>query len=77
MWTMIDRVAPYQFMIAFSQLMSRICHPDTEVSKILKALIGRCLQEYPQQAMWGMMAVSRSADAQRKARCQEILSAAR
>ncbi len=26
-----DRLPPYQFLIAFPQLISRICHPNTDV----------------------------------------------
>ena len=68
----IKRIATYQFMTAFSQLLSRICHPHEEVSAILKDLIARCLQEYPQQTMWAMMAVSKSTDLKRSSRCKEI-----
>ena len=31
MKTLTDRLPPYQFLIAFSQLISRICHPNSDV----------------------------------------------
>ena len=31
MKTIMERLPPYQFLIAFSQLISRICHPNSDV----------------------------------------------
>lgn len=31
MKTLTDRLPPYQFLIAFSQLISRVCHPNSDV----------------------------------------------
>lgn len=31
MKTLTNRLPPYQFLIAFSQLISRICHPNSDV----------------------------------------------
>lgn len=52
-------LAPYQFLTAFSQLISRICHSHDEVFVVLMAIIAKVLVAYPQQAMWMMTAVSK------------------
>ncbi|XP_076443272.1 serine/threonine-protein kinase ATR-like isoform X2 [Babylonia areolata] len=77
MTQMIDVLAPYQFFTAFPQLVSRICHTQPDVSKILQELIARLLSHFPQQAMWMMMAVSKSSYAMRSQRCHEIFAAAK
>jgi len=79
----IDRLPPYQFLIAFSQLISRICHPNSQVFNhleanwfcvhfsvvvyffiivlyiILQEIILKLLENYAQQALWMMIAVSK------------------
>ena len=55
----MDTLAPYQFFSAFPQLVSRICHAHTEVSQLLQELLARLLAQFPQRAMWMMMAVSK------------------
>jgi len=46
-------------MTGFSQLVSRLCHPLTEVYTIIRAIIVRLLSSYPQQTLWLMIAVSK------------------
>lgn len=52
-------LAPYQFLTAFSQLISRICHSHDEVFVVLMEMIAKVFLAYPQQAMWMMTAVSK------------------
>ena len=52
-----NQLAPYQFLTAFSQLISRICHSHDEVFVVLMEIIAKVLLAYPQQAMWMMTAV--------------------
>lgn len=52
-------LAPYQFLTAFSQLISRICHSHDEVFVVLMEIIAKVFLAYPQQAMWMMTAVSK------------------
>ena len=33
---LLDQLPPYQFLIAFSQLISRICHPNSEVFMLIQ-----------------------------------------
>ena len=68
------KLPAYQFLTAFPQLISRICHADTTIFKQLQEIIATLLVAYPQQAMWGVMAVSKSSYQMRSKRCQEIFS---
>lgn len=54
-----DNLAPYQFLTAFSQLISRVCHSSNEVFSVLMTIVAKVLLAYPQQAMWLMTAVSK------------------
>ncbi|KAF7692277.1 serine/threonine-protein kinase ATR isoform X2 [Silurus meridionalis] len=69
-------LAPYQFLTAFSQLISRICHSNDEVFAVLMDIIAKVFLAYPQQAMWMMAAVSKSSYPTRMNRCKEILKKA-
>lgn len=52
-------LAPYQFLTAFSQLISRVCHSSEDVFNVLMDIAAKVLLAYPQQAMWLMTAVSK------------------
>lgn len=54
-----SNLAPYQFLTAFSQLISRVCHSSDEVFKVLMKIVAKVFLAYPQQAMWLMTAVSK------------------
>ncbi|XP_078420317.1 serine/threonine-protein kinase ATR [Cetorhinus maximus] len=69
-------LASYQFLTAFSQLISRICHFHDDVFARLKGIIVKVFLAYPQQAMWMMTAVCKSSYATRVTRCKEILQKA-
>ncbi|XP_076837125.1 serine/threonine-protein kinase ATR isoform X2 [Brachyhypopomus gauderio] len=69
-------LSPYQYLTAFSQLISRICHSHDEVFAVLTEIIAKVFLAYPQQAMWMMAAVSKSSYPTRMNRCKEILKKA-
>ncbi|XP_053567639.1 serine/threonine-protein kinase ATR [Bombina bombina] len=71
-----NQLAPYQFLTAFSQLISRICHSHDEVFAVLMEIVAKVFLAYPQQAMWMMTAVSKSSYPMRVNRCKEILDKA-
>ncbi|OCT80913.1 hypothetical protein XELAEV_18027725mg [Xenopus laevis] len=71
-----NQLAPYQFLTAFSQLISRICHSHDEVFAVLMEIVAKVFVAYPQQAMWMMTAVSKSSYPMRVNRCKEILEKA-
>jgi phosphatidylinositol kinase/protein kinase (PI-3 family) len=54
---LIEELPPYMFLTAFSQLVSRICHPHPDVFKHLKTIIVYMLLVYPQQSLWMLMPV--------------------
>lgn len=54
-----SNLLPYQFLTAFSQLISRICHSNNEVFAVLMEIVAKVFLAYPQQAMWMMTAVSK------------------
>ncbi|KAL3865678.1 hypothetical protein ACJMK2_043042 [Sinanodonta woodiana] len=70
-------LAAYQWFTAFPQLISRICHASADVFEQLKAIIARTMVTFPQQALWMMMAVSKSSYPMRVKRCLEIFSTAK
>ncbi|KAL2098334.1 hypothetical protein ACEWY4_007541 [Coilia grayii] len=68
-----NNLSPYQFLTAFSQLISRICHPSHDVFAVLLEIVAKVFLAYPQQAMWMMTAVLKSSYPTRMNRCKEIL----
>uniref|UniRef100_A0A5F8APF0 Serine/threonine-protein kinase ATR n=1 Tax=Macaca mulatta TaxID=9544 RepID=A0A5F8APF0_MACMU len=65
-------LAPYQFLTAFSQLISRICHSHDEVFVVLMEIIAKVFLAYPQQAMWMMTAVSKCLRKDAESRRREL-----
>jgi hypothetical protein len=54
---LVEELPPYMFLTAFSQLVSRICHPHPDVFKHLKTIIVYMLLVYSQQSLWMLMPV--------------------
>ncbi|MEQ2271045.1 hypothetical protein XENORESO_020637, partial [Xenotaenia resolanae] len=71
-----SNLAPYQFLTAFSQLISRVCHSSDDVFTVLMTIVAKVFLAYPQQAMWLMTAVSKSSYPMRMNRCNLILKKA-
>lgn len=67
----------YQWLSVLPQLVSRICHQNDEVVRLVKLIITSVLRQYPQQALWIMAAVSKSAVPSRREAAAEIIQAAR
>ncbi|ODO06790.1 hypothetical protein I350_04149 [Cryptococcus amylolentus CBS 6273] len=67
---------PYQFFMAFPQIVSRIMHPDPNVFKELREIMVRVLCQYPQQALWPMVGVMQSNQIERKNMCRKVLDKA-
>ncbi|KAM3961050.1 LOW QUALITY PROTEIN: ATR serine/threonine kinase meiotic 41 [Aphomia sociella] len=72
--TYSERLPIYLYLTAFSQIVSRICHPVKEVYLQLKAIIVRLILAYPQHTLWMMMCVIRSAYPQRIKRCADVFA---
>lgn len=67
----------YQWLTVLSQLISRICHQNADVVRMVKCIITSILREYPQQALWMMAAVSNSTVLARRDAAAEILQSAK
>ncbi|KAI3441185.1 Non-specific serine/threonine protein kinase [Psidium guajava] len=67
----------YQWLTVLPQLVSRICHQNEEIVRLVKHVITSVLRHYPQQALWIMAAVSKSAVPSRREASAEIIQAAR
>ncbi|KAI5434286.1 hypothetical protein KIW84_021232 [Lathyrus oleraceus] len=50
---------PHHWLSMLPQLVSRICHQNVDVVRIVKDIITSVLIEYPQQGLWIMVAVSK------------------
>lgn len=70
----LETLPPYIFLTCFSQLVSRICHPQKEVHVQLKSIIVKLLLHYPQHSLWMMISVMKSSYSVRKKRCAEIFA---
>ncbi|KAJ8730029.1 hypothetical protein PYW07_017067 [Mythimna separata] len=72
--TYSERLPLYLYLTAFSQIVSRICHPVKEVYMQLKAIIVKLILAYPQHTLWMMMSVIKSSYAQRIKRCADVFA---
>lgn len=69
-----QRLPTFMWLTAFSQLVSRICHPSPQVQNTLRAILVNLIIAYPQHCLWMMASVYNSSYSARKKRCQEILN---
>lgn len=63
---------PFIFFTAFSQLVSRICHPCNDVYQVLKTILVTLIKNFPQQSLWMMSSVFKSSYSSRVRRCSEV-----
>ncbi|KAL3418858.1 protein kinase Rad3 (phosphatidylinositol 3) [Phlyctema vagabunda] len=73
----VVKMPAYMFYTALPQIMSRINHANTEVFKYLTQMIVKTVSTYPQHALWGLLAVATSMQADRKARGGIVIAALR
>ncbi|GAU18055.1 hypothetical protein TSUD_51660, partial [Trifolium subterraneum] len=67
----------YYWLTVLPQLVSRICHQNADIVKLVKAIITSVLCQYPQQGLWIMAAVSKSTVPSRREAAAEIIQLAR
>nr|XP_016925337.1 serine/threonine-protein kinase ATR [Drosophila suzukii] len=65
------------FYTVYSQMLSRLCHPLPEVFTVLRNIIIRLVEEYPQQSLWMLLPHFKSAKASRIKRCKLVLTDSR
>lgn len=73
----LNDLPTYQWLTVLPQLVSRICHQNEEIVRLVKHIITSVLRQYPQQALWIMAAVSKSTVPSRREAAAEIIQAAR
>ncbi|AES62926.2 Serine/Threonine-kinase ATR-like protein [Medicago truncatula] len=67
----------YHWLTVLPQLVSRICHQNGDIVKLVKLIITSVLRLYPQQGLWIMAAVSKSIVPSRREAAAEIIQGAR
>jgi serine/threonine-protein kinase ATR len=70
---MVKRLPAYIPYTAFAQILSRIDNPHSGVLRILTTLILNITSKYPRQALWSVLAVSRSKIPEKKARAVMVM----
>ena len=65
MMELVRNLAPFQWLTAFPQIISRLTHSNLRVYQFIKDIIVRVFVEYPQQAMWMLAVVIKSVDPER------------
>ncbi|XP_025986385.1 serine/threonine-protein kinase ATR [Solenopsis invicta] len=68
------RLPTFMWLTAFSQLVSRICHPSPQVQSTLCTILVKLISAYPQHCLWMMASVFNSSYPARHKRCLEILN---
>ena len=68
-----QQLPDYQFLTALPQLMSRVCHPSPTICNILKNIVARTLNTYPQQAMWSIIGLVKSKITERRHAARDIV----
>lgn len=68
-----ERMPAYPWYTAFPQIITRISHPNKNVWDVLQLIIIKVTAQYPQQALWGLLAVQNSQQDDRRSRGNGIL----
>ena len=70
---LIQELGPQIWYTCYSQLISRICHPNPSVASLLQKILVKIMVQFPQQALWGLIAVTKSQSPARKQKAQEVI----
>ena len=74
---MVDKarkeLAPYQFLIAFPQIVSRIVLSNENAASVLMKIMALVIQKYPQQALWPTLGLMQSNRPERHDACNSVL----
>lgn len=73
----IHKIPAYQFYTALPQIVARITHPNPEIYRYLQQIIIKVVSAHPQQALWSLLALSTSNQADRRNRGSTILASLR
>ena len=72
-----DKLPTYQLLTAFAQIVSRIGLQNKSIYDILERIIISVLINFPQQALWQLVAVGKSVNKVRSGRCSIIFAKAK
>lgn len=73
----IDRLPPFVWYTAFSQVVARICQINKTIYGLLVDIVTKVVSGHPQQALWALLAVVKSSSRDRADRgyaCLNIIS---
>ncbi|CAG7830072.1 unnamed protein product [Allacma fusca] len=73
---LLENAPTYIFIVAFSQLISRLAHVNTVVYGQLKKILAHMIAIHPDQVLWMIVSVLKSTYPKRVMRCNEILKLA-
>ncbi|KNC54809.1 atypical/PIKK/ATR protein kinase [Thecamonas trahens ATCC 50062] len=59
MLQLLSRMYEHQWLVAFSQVISRIAHPVKSVYEVLEQIILHVMRAFPQQVLWRLVAVAK------------------
>jgi len=68
-----ERMPAFAWYTAFPQIITRISHPHKIVWDVLQTIILKVASNYPQQALWSLLAVTRATQDDRRARGTAVL----
>lgn len=69
-----QKLAAFQFLASFSQILSQIGHKNNAVFDVLEQIMVSVLSCYPQQGLWQIIPISKSSNAIRKQRSENVLN---
>ncbi|KAI9663334.1 MAG: serine/threonine-protein kinase M1 [Alyxoria varia] len=69
-----EKIIPYVFYTALSQMISRVGHPNSDVSELLTAILVKVATAHPQQALWSLLAIIKAQSHDRVKRGTNILN---
>ena len=70
----VGGLAPWKWLTALPQIVSRLLHPNQKVFELLKNIIVNIFKEYPHQALWLVAAVTKSNNRSRRQRATDVMN---
>lgn len=70
----VDRLPPFTWYTAFSQIVARICQSNTVIYNLLAEIVSKVVITHPQQALWTLLAMLKSSKTDRSKRGGYCLS---
>lgn len=68
-----EKLPKYIWYTVFSQLLSRILHPNKVTSQLIIMIANQVVLEYPEHALWSLLAQYKSTQAERSRKAKKII----